>query len=109
MGPATFPGNARPFARASLNMWPALLAASLYCSAWAQQPAWTDVTPGTTPRWGHAIAFDAGRGETILFGGAGSPAIVGDTWKWNGTKWTECRPTMHPSPRFWHAMAYDAN
>lgn len=49
----------------------------------------------------------------ILFGGAVGIAEEprADTWAFDAkaTTWTELAPTSAPSPRGWHAMAYDAD
>ena len=44
---------------------------------------------GPSPRYAHAMAYDAARSVTILFGGAGprGPAGLGDTWEWDGVRW----------------------
>lgn len=55
-----------------------------------------------------AMAYDAARGVTILFGGRADNRSLGDTWEWDGTKW-ELRSTTGPAPRFDHAMAYDSD
>ena len=56
----------------------------------------------------HAVAYDAGRGVTVLFGGQNSSwALVGDTWEWDGVAWTHRTTATAPSPRAVHAMAYD--
>lgn len=65
---------------------------------------WTELTPGPSPprRAGHAMAYDAGSGQVILFGGV----IVGvglnnETWAYNVTAgtWTQMNPAVQPSPR----------
>jgi len=67
--------------------------------------AWTQrVVSGPSPRDSHAMAYDASRAVTVLFGGTSG---VGDTWEWNGTQWTQ-RMVSGPSRRYGHAMAYDA-
>jgi hypothetical protein len=55
------------------------------------------------------MAYDSGRGVTVLFGGLAGPAyaLSGETWEWNGSAWTQ-RLVIGPSPRYGHAMAYDA-
>ncbi|MEM7205429.1 MAG: hypothetical protein AAF628_34555 [Planctomycetota bacterium] len=73
--------------------------------------AWEERTPAVQPvaRRKHAMAYDAKRGRTILFGG--NDPLVGvldDTWEWDGTTWTERFPALRPEPRQHHAMAYDA-
>jgi len=57
-------------------------------------------------RWGHALAHDAARGTTILFGGSTGTTFHGDTWAWDGAQWRRLMVTG-PSPRDQHVMAYD--
>src|SRR5262249_7624522 len=58
-------------------------------------------------RQGPRMACDAGRDETVLFGGDSPGVYIGDTWNWSGNEWT--RPsTSGPSVRSFHAMAYDS-
>ena len=68
---------------------------------------WTQRSPATSPsaRIFSAMAYDAARGETVLFGGGGT---LGDTWTWNGTTWTQHFPATSPPARSLAAMAYDA-
>src|ERR1043165_637309 len=67
-------------------------------TAWNQR-----LVIGPSPRSGHAMAYDAVRGVTVLFGGGAN----GETWEWDGNSWTQ-RAVAGPSPRSSHAMAYDA-
>ncbi len=62
--------------------------------------------PGPSPRYAHAMSYDAARGVTILFGGY-DDAYDGETWEWDGNSWT-LSATTGPSPRTHSAMAYDA-
>jgi hypothetical protein len=51
------------------------------------------------------MAFDAARGEVVLFGGnAGS--LLGDTWVYDGSDWTP-KLVGGPSARDGHSMTYD--
>ena len=75
---------------------------------------WTLVSnTGPTARYGHNMAYDSARGVTVLFGGSTAGAgIDGKTWEWDGLDWTmvsESDPNgvLAPSPRYFHAMAYD--
>ncbi len=75
---------------------------------------WTRVLPTTTPpaRAGHAMTYDAQRGVVVLFGGhvpflGSTSAQFGDTWEWDGVRWTERATTVAPSARSDAAMAYD--
>src|SRR5688572_20632777 len=60
-------------------------------------------------RFGHGIAYYAGTGMTVVFGGENTAAgrtRIGETWLWDGTGWTLTR-TPGPSPRMDVAMVYD--
>lgn len=61
------------------------------------------------PRDFTAMAYDANRGVTVLFGGL--PPVV-ETWEWDGINWTPVLTPNFPSPacgdRHMHAMTYDA-
>ena len=91
-----------------------LLLGSLCNSANAQTflPQWNQLSPSTNPpeRYIHAMTYDAGHQQVVLFGGFGqnSPYYLNDTWLWNGTNWTQANPTNSPDARGAHAMAYDA-
>ncbi len=70
--------------------------------------AWTErVTPEYLGgRVDHALAYDAARGEVILFGGV-SVVFRADTWAFRGGAWTE-RLVDGPTPRAYSSMAFDA-
>jgi hypothetical protein len=55
-----------------------------------------------------AIAYDATRGDVVLFGGLVNVSPCNQTWVWDGLKWTQRFPVQNPSPRFGHSMAFDA-
>jgi hypothetical protein len=66
---------------------------------------------GPSPRIVQALVYDFAQREIVLFGGTG---VLGnpfkdnmDTWKWNGTKWTELAAGGGPRARAAHGMAYD--
>lgn len=68
---------------------------------------------GASPRDNFAIATDPIRECVVLFGGmsqqtAGSAPrdIMGDTWEWDGTEWTQ-RADTGPSDRWGCRMAFD--
>jgi hypothetical protein len=80
-------------------------------------PRWQQASPTQSPAAprGPAMALDAYRGRTVLFGGCqvDSPlaSIAGassDTWEWDGQDWLLCQPVNQPSARFFHSMAFDA-
>jgi hypothetical protein len=85
----------------------------LYGDTWAWNgSAWTELSAtGPSGRESHAMAFDSARGQIVLFGGGNvvnnAANILGDTWEWNGSTWTQVASTG-PSPREGHAMAFDS-
>jgi cysteine-rich repeat protein len=86
---------------------------TLHADTWQWDGAtWSERAPAHAPpaRWMHAMAYDAGRKQIVLFGGDGSGdrAYLGDTWIWDGEDWSEASPASAPSARPSHAMAYDA-
>jgi hypothetical protein len=52
------------------------------------------------------MAYDAARGQVVLFGGC--CGLLSDTWTWDGTDWTQHFPAHSPTPRSGMGMAYDA-
>jgi hypothetical protein len=97
----------RPFALPMLVACLLMLAAA---TARAQPVAWTQrMVAGPSPRYNHAMAYDAARGVTVLFGGyrETSPRYNGETWEWDGTAWTQ-RIVSGPLERYGHSMAYDS-
>lgn len=57
----------------------------------------------------HAIAYDEINKKVILFGGdsTGSGAdSPGETWEWDGLKWTQLLPATSPPGRASHMMVY---
>lgn len=73
---------------------------------------WTKLADsGPPPRYHHVMVYDSAHSRIVLFGGnAGgasyATAQLGDTWEWDGAKWTRASDTG-PSRRDHHAMAYD--
>lgn len=55
-----------------------------------------------------AIAYDVGRDQAVLFGGAAaSGSLLDDTWTFDGERWRLQTPARAPAPRRGAAMAYD--
>ncbi len=75
---------------------------------WTWDGAWRQEQAAGPPRAGHALAFDAARGQVVLFGGRGPEGLRTDTWLWDGARWSFVTPPERPSPRSSHALAYDA-
>jgi hypothetical protein len=68
------------------------------------------ISPGPVGRQKHAMAYDAARGQTVLFGGndvisfRGTNETYGDTWEFTGASWLQKFPAHSPSPRAGHTM-----
>jgi hypothetical protein len=69
---------------------------------------WAQLTPTNPPsaRRAGAAAFDATQNRMLLVGGIQpSPStILGQTWSWNGTLWTQLSPAGGTIPRWGHGM-----
>ncbi|MEE2886618.1 MAG: kelch repeat-containing protein, partial [Planctomycetota bacterium] len=77
----------------------------------AQSPDWTLIQPATSPsaRGSHAMAYDADRKVTVLFGGSDTlNQLRNDTWEYDGKTWQEIKPALSPSARAGHMMVYDS-
>ena len=59
------------------------------------------------PRHGHALAFDARRGRTVMFGGEVDGERAGDTWEYDGVLWTRTFTAHQPPARSGHGLVYD--
>lgn len=63
-----------------------------------------------SPRFAHALAYDAARERVVLFGGTtgsvGKAAMLADTWEWDGRRWRRV-DVPGPEPRAYAAMAFD--
>ncbi len=74
---------------------------------------WMQQHPAASPpaRYHAAMAYAGATGTVVLFGGAyeqiGAVELLGDTWTWDGTTWTQQAPAVHPSTRYFASMADD--
>ena len=59
------------------------------------------------PRSDYAMAYDAARGRTVLFGGTDGQQVYDDTWEWDGTSWAPIATAVAPPPRTAASMVYD--
>src|SRR5437867_3683257 len=65
------------------------------------------------PRARSSMALITAPGSSVLlFGGDyydrfGDVHMLGDTWTWDGSRWTEQHPSDSPSPRCCMGVAYD--
>jgi len=90
-----------------------LAASWIFQDTWAWDGnGWTKLHPASSPlgRSFGAFAFDAHRGETVLFGGGSANSDLQrlDTWVWDGTNWRMKRPVTYPSAPAGSAT-YDAS
>jgi Ig-like domain-containing protein/Kelch motif protein len=68
-------------------------------------------TNGPVSRISHAMAYDASRGVTVMYGGY-SPGDFGTVWEWDGASWRGIAPTNGPASNFSQdagSMAYDSS
>ena len=72
---------------------------------------WTLASPviAPAPRADYAMAYDAARSRTIVFGGNDAQQYFDDTWLWDGTSWTLVPTLVAPRARVDAAMAYDGH
>ncbi|HYV19501.1 MAG TPA: thrombospondin type 3 repeat-containing protein [Verrucomicrobiae bacterium] len=70
---------------------------------------WSAGPTGPGARGGAAVAYDAGRGVMVLFGGrhAAIGNLDSETWEFDGT-WRRRLTDVAPPPRELHKMAYDS-
>ncbi|HEX3746262.1 MAG TPA: putative Ig domain-containing protein [Bryobacteraceae bacterium] len=70
---------------------------------------WTAAPPGPSPtgREGVALGFDSQRNQIVLFGGFDGSNLLGDTWTWNGSSWSQLTTLHAPSPRSYFGMTFD--
>lgn len=84
----------------------ALLPSSGMAQVW-QQGIPNPPTPAPSSRNHAAMAYDAARGLSMLFGGDdGTATPLGDFWAFNGTNWQQLAGTL-PAGRHGHGMVYD--
>jgi hypothetical protein len=71
---------------------------------------WTQRFPAASPspRYISSIAYDAGLGQVVLFGGrAPDGQSLDDTWGWNGATWTQLKTYSRPAARYAAPMDFD--
>ena len=90
----------------------AILLLPLFAATAAPLPTanWsTNLSPAKRSRV--ALAYDAYRKQTVLFGGdnaAQGGSTFGDTWIWDGARWVQKFPQHSPPARYYAAMVFDA-
>jgi len=72
---------------------------------------WTNIAPDQIPacRVDFSMAYDAGKAESVLFGGLDESKFRDDTWTYNSSTntWKNMNPMLKPPPRAETRMAYD--
>jgi hypothetical protein len=63
--------------------------------------------PGPPARSSHGMVYDERRGKVVLFGGTAGSGPLGDTWEFDGTRWSRFEGAA-PPPRLAPGMAYDS-
>ncbi|MEM6533720.1 MAG: hypothetical protein AAF654_13935 [Myxococcota bacterium] len=66
--------------------------------------AWSSLCPGpgcsTAPparsEYGMARFDDGVEDYVLMYGGSGETSTLGDTWRWNGSNWTQLTPALGP-------------
>jgi hypothetical protein len=58
-------------------------------------------------REGASLAYDAARGQVLMFGGSGSAGSMNDTWVKGAGCWTQSEPSVSPPTRDNAAIAFD--
>jgi photosystem II stability/assembly factor-like uncharacterized protein len=77
--------------------------------------SWTRLQPRTSPpaRSEFSMAYDAARGNVVIFGGMGRangaapPPNLNDTWIWDGSNWKQAHSPVEPPATNGAAMVYD--
>jgi hypothetical protein len=68
----------------------------------------SDPASAPSPRSQAGLASDDVHQLVVLFGGrSGGDGLLGDTWTWDGRRWSERHPAHSPSPRSAAAMSSD--
>ncbi len=58
-------------------------------------------------RAGHSLDYNVNVGALIMFGGVSGGVDLGDTWYYRNGLWHLLNPPVAPSPRRYHASAFD--
>jgi hypothetical protein len=88
-----------------ISSWTALVL--LGSAGLAHGQTWS-MLPPPEARSGHAMAYDAGRGCTVMFGGYANAAMAHGTWEFWGDRWVQMQTAVTPPLRQLTAMAYDS-
>lgn len=98
----------QPFSLPCSVLFTLLLNSAVY----GQVLSWTRQVSAVSPpaRSLSAMAYDATRAETLLFGGrTENSSDLADTWVWQYSNWVQKFPSVSPQPRYWHSLAFDGD
>jgi cysteine-rich repeat protein len=77
-------------------------------STWSRIPT----VIGPSPRSHAGMVYDAERKQIVLYGGLATDdydqAPYGDTWLWDGSRWTRTAPATNPLARAFFTIVYDS-
>jgi hypothetical protein len=82
--------------RLEIELDPRGLTAPVVLDPYVGAARWQRMSVSPSARYSTSMT-DVG-GALIVFGGQGS-VVLGDTWAWNGQRWTELHPATSPSAR----------
>ena len=72
---------------------------------------WSQQQPATSPsaRYSQAMAYDAKHKQVVLFSGCleSCPAMLPDTWTWDGSNWTLQQTSNSPPERAGASLSFD--
>ena len=76
------------------------------------QGAWSELTSYASTgqpsmRDEHSLVHPPGTGRTVLFGGATGVTLLGDTWRWDGSNWSQLSTPTSPAARDGHQLYWD--
>lgn len=76
----------------------------------ADDMGWAEATGGEPPgRYNASVTYDQRRHRVVMFGGLGNGAVaLDDTWEWDGVGWQRKAPARSPRGRYAAGFAYDS-
>ena len=101
-------------AAAAATLPPLAVAAVPATAAVGALPGQAATDPGPAGRVWTSWADDPATGQVVLFGGdqayrtSGPDDVIGSTWTWDGTSWTQLHPATSPPARHNADLIYDA-
>lgn len=75
--------------------------------AWSELSASGEVENADLRRFGHAMAYDPATDGLVAVGGTVGGFLAGDTWHWNGTRWSRLADRDPDLALTAHALVHD--